>query len=271
MRCGPRTALDADPRAHRLRCPRCGDESWLPALPLFVVTGASGTGKSTNTGPLRNLLAGCLVFEADVILHVAALGWDTWRNTWLQLTHAAALGGQATVLTGSLTPAGDRGGSRAQRQASRYPAPGLRQAHLRPARRGQAPDPRGHQADGHHRLSSTASKFAAEARAQPDRNFRSIVLAHDQLWHVFGTASRTRPLSAAWHRITQDQPPTAYVQVRGCLSRWWQVLGSNQRRLSRRFYRPLPLATRATCRKPPARDGTLKDSGTFHMRQHLGV
>ena len=30
---------------------------------------------------------------------------------------------------------------------------------------------------------------------------------------------------------------TAYAQVRGHLSRWWQVLGSNQRRLSRRFYR----------------------------------
>lgn len=27
----------------------------------------------------------------------------------------------------------------------------------------------------------------------------------------------------------------------------WQVLGSNQRRLRRRFYRPLPLSTRATC------------------------
>lgn len=27
----------------------------------------------------------------------------------------------------------------------------------------------------------------------------------------------------------------------------WQVQGSNLRRLSRRFYRPLPLATRATC------------------------
>jgi hypothetical protein len=39
-----------------------------------------------------------------------------------------------------------------------------------------------------------------------------------------------------------------------CLSwgyMWWQVLGSNQRRLSRRFYRPLPLATRATCLAPP--------------------
>jgi hypothetical protein len=50
------------------------------------------------------LLPGCLVFEPDVILHVAALGWDTWRRTWLQLAHAAALGGQVTVLTGTFTP-----------------------------------------------------------------------------------------------------------------------------------------------------------------------
>jgi hypothetical protein len=104
MRCGPDVILDADPRAHRLRCRCCGAESPLPALPLFVVTGASGTGKTTITEPLRPLLPGCLVFETDVILHVAALGWDTWRNTWLQLAHAGALGGQATVLTGSLTP-----------------------------------------------------------------------------------------------------------------------------------------------------------------------
>jgi predicted kinase/ribosomal protein S27AE len=104
MHCGPGTTLDADPGTHRLRCPRCGAESWLPALPLFVVTGASGTGKSTITGPLRDLLPGCLILETDVILHVAALGWDTWRNTWLQLVHAAALGGQVTVLTGTLTP-----------------------------------------------------------------------------------------------------------------------------------------------------------------------
>jgi hypothetical protein len=104
MACGPGTILDAEPGAHLLSCPRCGSESWLPALPLFVVTGASGTGKSTITEPLRSLLPGCLVFETDVILHVAALGWDNWRNTWLQLAHAVALGGQVTVLTGSLTP-----------------------------------------------------------------------------------------------------------------------------------------------------------------------
>ena len=104
MDCGPGAVLEADPEAHRLCCPRCGSESWLPALPLFVVTGASGTGKSTITGPLRSLLTERLVFETDVILHVAALGFDAWRNTWLQLAHAAALGGRATVLAGSLTP-----------------------------------------------------------------------------------------------------------------------------------------------------------------------
>jgi hypothetical protein len=104
MHCGPGTTLDADAQAHRLRCPRCRDESWLPALPLFVLTGASGAGKSTIPGPLQDLLPGCLVFDTDDILHVAALGWDTWRNTWLQLTHAVALGRRVTVLTGSLTP-----------------------------------------------------------------------------------------------------------------------------------------------------------------------
>ena len=69
------------------------------------MTGASGTGKSTITGPLRQPLPDCEVFEADTTLHIAALGWDTWRNTWLQLADAIALNGRATVLTGSLIPA----------------------------------------------------------------------------------------------------------------------------------------------------------------------
>src|ERR1700752_203234 len=43
----------------------------------------------------------------------------------------------------------------------------------------------------------------------------------------------------------------AFPQPAGRFRWWWQVLGSNQRRLSRRVYRPLPLATRATCQAPP--------------------
>ena len=93
-----------DRQAHLLRCPSCGATRRLPGYPLFVVTGASGAGKSTIVEPLRRRLPDCEVFEADIILHVAALGWDTWRNTWLQLTHAIALNGRATVLCGSLLP-----------------------------------------------------------------------------------------------------------------------------------------------------------------------
>jgi hypothetical protein len=47
MTCGPAAALDRDPRAPVLRCARCGARQRVPALPLFVVTGASGAGKTT--------------------------------------------------------------------------------------------------------------------------------------------------------------------------------------------------------------------------------
>ena len=50
-------------------------------------------------------------------------------------------------------------------------------------------------------------------------------------------------LTAAHHDTQRDSSKTAreprYTQAKGCFCRWWQVLGSNQRRLSRRFYRPL--------------------------------
>ena len=52
-----------------------------------------------------------------------------------------------------------------------------------------------------------------------------------------------RPKATA--RETGKTQPTGYFR------RWWQVLDSNQGRLSRRFYRPLPLAARATCLMPP--------------------
>ena len=103
MQCGPGTVLRRDGR-QALRCPRCGAVQQVPAFPLFVVTGASGTGKTTIAGPLRQRLPDCVIFEADTILHVAALGWDNWRNTWLQLAHAIALNDRTTVLLGSLLP-----------------------------------------------------------------------------------------------------------------------------------------------------------------------
>ena len=101
--CGPDAVLERRNGAV-LQCPRCKTRQPIPDLPLFVVTGASGTGKTTITGPLRRALPGCDVFDTDIILQVAALGWDTWRDTWLRLAHAIALNGRVTVLCGSLVP-----------------------------------------------------------------------------------------------------------------------------------------------------------------------
>ena len=102
LTCGPGTVLER--KGAVLHCPRCGIREPVPDFPLFVVTGASGTGKTTITEPLRRAQPGCDVFDTDIILQVAALGWDTWRNTWLRLAHAIALNGRVTVLCGSLVP-----------------------------------------------------------------------------------------------------------------------------------------------------------------------
>jgi len=96
LTCGPDAALERHDGAV-LHCPRCGTREPVPDFPLFVVTGASGTGKTTITEPLRRTLPGCDVFDTDIILQVAELGWDTWRNTWLRLAHAIALNGRVTV------------------------------------------------------------------------------------------------------------------------------------------------------------------------------
>jgi predicted kinase len=104
MTCGPGSVVDREPSASVLRCASCGTVTEVPALPLFVVTGASGAGKTTVTAPLQRLLPECAVFEGDLILQVSALGWDMWRDTWLRIAHGVALSGRPTVLCSSLLP-----------------------------------------------------------------------------------------------------------------------------------------------------------------------
>jgi hypothetical protein len=87
LTCGPGAVLERDPAASLLRCASCGAVTEASTLPLFVVTGASGAGKTTVTDPLRRLLPECVVFEGDSINQIAALGWDVWRDTWLHVAH----------------------------------------------------------------------------------------------------------------------------------------------------------------------------------------
>ena len=104
LTCGPEAGLERDPVAPLLRCASCGSVTEVPILPQFVVTGASGAGKSTVTAPLRRLLPECEVFEGDLISQIAALGWDAFSDTWLRIAHGLALNGRPMVLCTSLIP-----------------------------------------------------------------------------------------------------------------------------------------------------------------------
>ena len=66
-------------------------------------------------------------------------------------------------------------------------------------------------------------------------------LRPDSVRHMSVTTAM-QGLTAAHHDTQRDNSKAArepgYAQATGYFRRWWQVLGSNQRRLSRRFYRP---------------------------------
>lgn len=72
--------------------------------PLFVVSGASGSGKTALVPHLVDALPESVVFDADWILEVSQLGWPELRNTWLEIAHGVAQGGRATVLVGPFLP-----------------------------------------------------------------------------------------------------------------------------------------------------------------------
>ena len=55
---------------------------------------------------------------------------------------------------------------------------------------------------------------------------------------IYPTTSGIRPLLLASGCIAWMRVRDAVASLSWCFV-WWQVLGSNQRRLSRRFYRPL--------------------------------
>jgi hypothetical protein len=95
------------------RCPACGRLDKAGAVePLFVVTGASGAGKTAILAPLAQLLAGrCVTFDVDWLLDAAGalsgdkvIAWPALRDAWLSVAHGVAQAGMPTVLLGQLVP-----------------------------------------------------------------------------------------------------------------------------------------------------------------------
>jgi len=83
-------------------CTVCGYQ-WRPitVLPLFIVTGASGVGKSAIVEPLQHLLTEYCVFEKDLMW---ASDWDMVYNNWFRIAFSLAQGNKKTVICGTIVP-----------------------------------------------------------------------------------------------------------------------------------------------------------------------
>lgn len=69
--------------------------------PLFIVTGASGTGKTTIVAPLRKLMPDFDVFDIDVISQDVD-DWQKLKNIWLRVASNIAKSGRITILCGTI-------------------------------------------------------------------------------------------------------------------------------------------------------------------------
>lgn len=102
-----------EPRDGHDSCPACGRTEEAAALsPLFIVTGASGAGKTAVLAPLARRLRGrCVTFDADLIHNAARelsgdgpINWPAFRAAWLAVAHGVAQSGLPTVLLGPFIP-----------------------------------------------------------------------------------------------------------------------------------------------------------------------
>ncbi|WP_440118978.1 AAA family ATPase [Paenibacillus sp. QZ-Y1] len=73
----------------------------MKKVPLFVVTGASGTGKSTVCSLVRRMLPDFDVFDMDIIDNV---DWQIAKANWLRIAYSISLSGRGTVLCGTMVP-----------------------------------------------------------------------------------------------------------------------------------------------------------------------
>lgn len=104
----PRAMLPSDDGT--ARCERCSAVDLSAArLPLLVLSGASGAGKSALFPLLLERLRGwCAVFDVDWLIDPIGgadrLEWQAFRDTWLHVAHGVAQNGLPTLLLGPFIP-----------------------------------------------------------------------------------------------------------------------------------------------------------------------
>ncbi len=97
-----------DPVGPFVVCPACQHRQPFSWLPLLIVSGASGTGKSAICLHLPAALPECVAMETDILWgKVAATPDDNYRgyrNAWLRIAKNIGQGGRPVVLCGTAEP-----------------------------------------------------------------------------------------------------------------------------------------------------------------------
>lgn len=73
-------------------------------LPLFIVTGASGSGKSYVIQDLRRLMPDFDIFDPDHLVDFVGHDWEKIRNIWLRVARNIAESGRMTIICGTMMP-----------------------------------------------------------------------------------------------------------------------------------------------------------------------
>jgi predicted kinase len=97
-----------DPSGPFAICPYCDHHHRFVRLPLFVVTGASGTGKTTVALRLAAEMRDYVWMESDILwrpeFDAPQEGYRSFRNLWLRMAKNIGQAGRPVVLIGSGTP-----------------------------------------------------------------------------------------------------------------------------------------------------------------------
>src|SRR5689334_11094644 len=91
-------------REQNMNCEYCEIKTQTKILPLFVVAGTSGAGKTSVLPELVKQLPECVVFDKDLLLGHATHGLEQFYDAWLLIAHSIAQGGRHTVICGTIMP-----------------------------------------------------------------------------------------------------------------------------------------------------------------------
>lgn len=105
---GPRGSHNLSSAATVATCPTCGFAIEFLSLPLFVVIGASGAGKTTAALAMAKASHDFVVLDQDILwndsFNAPENNYRQFRNTWLRMVKNIHQAGRSVVLFGSAIP-----------------------------------------------------------------------------------------------------------------------------------------------------------------------